>query len=198
MNDHDKDLSLNRVSFMDPDGHVFHQWALTDMLAAEIAHKAALLGMEAIQVVDVYIPWTAAPDLAHWLNHHTNNPYTIEDTMADDALAAAQRVLARQKGKDEEAKAAGFAVQPDESTAAAAYGLNTASALDVQVGGDHYKNQKIQPVQYIHANNIPFIEGCVIKYVSRWRSKGGIKDLEKARHFIDILIDLERNNGTTV
>lgn len=65
-------------------------------------------------------------------------------------------------------------------------------ALDTQVGGDHYKALAIQPVQYIHANNIPFIEGSVIKYVTRWRTKGGIADLEKARHFLDLLIELER------
>lgn len=65
------------------------------------------------------------------------------------------------------------------------------SALEVQVGGGHYKDMKIQPVEFIHANGIPFIEGCVIKYVARWRTKGGVKDLEKARHFIDLLIELE-------
>lgn len=68
------------------------------------------------------------------------------------------------------------------------------SALDVQVGGDHYKNLKIQPAKYCHANNIPFIEGCIIKYATRWRDKGGIKDLEKARHFIDLLIEFEQGN----
>lgn len=69
------------------------------------------------------------------------------------------------------------------------------SALDVQVAGDHYKKLKIQPVEYIHANNIPFIEGCIIKYASRWRDKGGIKDLEKIKHFADLLIELEKKNG---
>ena len=65
------------------------------------------------------------------------------------------------------------------------------TALERQEGGDHYRQMKIQPVQFIHANGIPFIEGSIIKYVSRWRSKGGVKDLEKARHFIDLLIELE-------
>lgn len=65
------------------------------------------------------------------------------------------------------------------------------SALDTQVSGDHYKNMAIQPVEYIHANNIPFIEGSIIKYVTRHRSKNGRDDLEKARHFIDILIERE-------
>lgn len=64
-------------------------------------------------------------------------------------------------------------------------------ALDVQVGGNHYKDLKIQPVEYIHANGIGYFEGNVIKYVSRWRAKGGIKDLEKARHYLDLLIQLE-------
>lgn len=64
-------------------------------------------------------------------------------------------------------------------------------ALSTQVGGDHYKNLSIQPVEYIHANNIPYFEGNVIKYVSRWRSKNGIADLEKAKHYIDLLIELE-------
>jgi hypothetical protein len=65
------------------------------------------------------------------------------------------------------------------------------SALAVQQGGDHYKKLKIQPIEFIHANGIPFAEGSVIKYVTRWRDKGGIKDLEKARHFLDLLIELE-------
>lgn len=65
------------------------------------------------------------------------------------------------------------------------------NALEVQVGGSHYKDLAIQPVEYIHANGLGFCEGSVVKYVTRWRAKGGIKDLEKARHFLDLLIDLE-------
>ena len=68
--------------------------------------------------------------------------------------------------------------------------------LDVQVGGSHYKDLKIQPVEYIHANNIGYMEGNVIKYVSRWRAKNGIKDLEKAKHYIELLIQLETQRGT--
>ena len=68
--------------------------------------------------------------------------------------------------------------------------LNT-SALDVQIGGTHYASKAIQPVQYIHANDIGFFEGNVIKYVSRWKDKGGIEDLKKARHYIDLLLELE-------
>ncbi len=67
------------------------------------------------------------------------------------------------------------------------------SALDTQVGGSHYKGKAIQPVQYIHANNLGFIEGSVVKYVTRWQDKGGIADLEKARHLLALLIELETN-----
>lgn len=65
------------------------------------------------------------------------------------------------------------------------------SALETQEGGTHYKDMAIQPIEFIHANNIPFAEGCIIKYVCRHRAKNGIKDLEKARHFIALLIELE-------
>lgn len=64
-------------------------------------------------------------------------------------------------------------------------------ALDVQVGGDHYRSLAIQPVEYIHANKIGYFEGNVIKYVTRWRAKNGVADLEKAKHYIDLLIELE-------
>jgi hypothetical protein len=65
------------------------------------------------------------------------------------------------------------------------------SALSTQIQGNHYRKLKIQPIEYIHANGIGFCEGSVIKYVTRWREKGGIKDLEKAKHFLDLLIELE-------
>lgn len=70
-----------------------------------------------------------------------------------------------------------------------------AAPLDVQVGGSHYKDMAIQPVEFIHANGIGYFEGNVIKYVARWRKKNGLADLEKARHYIDLLIDLERRNA---
>lgn len=65
------------------------------------------------------------------------------------------------------------------------------TALKVQAGGSHYKDMPIQPVEYIHANALGYFEGNVVKYISRWRKKGGVQDLEKARHYIDLLIELE-------
>jgi hypothetical protein len=69
--------------------------------------------------------------------------------------------------------------------------MQAENPLATQVGGDHYMKMAIQPVEFIHANGIPFIEGNVIKYVARWKQKNGLKDLEKARHYLDLLIELE-------
>jgi len=69
--------------------------------------------------------------------------------------------------------------------------MKTESALDVQVAGDHYKKQAIQPVEYIHANGIPFIEGNCIKYLVRHRDKGREQDIRKVIHYCQLLLKLE-------
>jgi hypothetical protein len=69
------------------------------------------------------------------------------------------------------------------------------TALGMQIGGKHYRGLAIQPVEFLHANNVPFIEGNCIKYLMRWREKGGIQDLEKVKHYIDLLIELEAKRG---
>ena len=66
------------------------------------------------------------------------------------------------------------------------------SAKDYQIGGEHYKNIGIQPIEYIMANNLDFCEGNVVKYVSRWRQKNGLDDLLKAKHYLEFLIERER------
>jgi hypothetical protein len=58
-----------------------------------------------------------------------------------------------------------------------------------QIGGNHYLKYKIQPVEFIIKNNIGFVEGNIIKYVLRFKEKGGVRDLEKARHYIELLIE---------
>lgn len=65
------------------------------------------------------------------------------------------------------------------------------NSLATQVGGSHYKDMKIQPVEFIHANNIPFIEGACIKYLCRHRNKNRAEDLRKVIHFCEMLIELE-------
>ena len=67
----------------------------------------------------------------------------------------------------------------------------TTSAFDKQESGTHYKDKGIQPIVYIHANNLGFCEGNVVKYVTRWRDKGGEADLRKAIHYLELLIELE-------
>lgn len=68
------------------------------------------------------------------------------------------------------------------------------SAMDVQIGGDHYKKLKIQPMEYSMANNLDACQHTAIKYITRFRDKGGVADLEKAKHVIDMLIEFEQKN----
>jgi len=68
------------------------------------------------------------------------------------------------------------------------------TANNTQIAGTHYKKKTIEPWDFIAANNIGFFEGNAIKYLSRWRDKGGVEDLRKARHYIEKLIELETKN----
>jgi hypothetical protein len=65
------------------------------------------------------------------------------------------------------------------------------SANDTQIGGKHYKADGIEPWDYVAANNLGYFEGNIVKYVSRWKDKGGVDDLRKAKHYIEKLIELE-------
>lgn len=65
------------------------------------------------------------------------------------------------------------------------------SPLDKQVGGDHYKTMKIQPIEYIVANNLSFLEGNVIKYITRHKAKGGKADVEKVIHYCELILQTE-------
>ena len=71
------------------------------------------------------------------------------------------------------------------------YQYDEGSALRKQVGGDHYSKLAIQPVEYINKNNLSYLQGNVIKYVTRYKDKNGLQDLQKARHYIEMLIELE-------
>lgn len=62
----------------------------------------------------------------------------------------------------------------------------------------HYVAQGIQPIEYIYANKMGFLEGNVIKYVTRYRAKGGVEDLRKARQYLDWLIEHETKRSITV
>jgi hypothetical protein len=65
--------------------------------------------------------------------------------------------------------------------------------LNTQIGGNHYSKLRIQPMEYSMANNLDACQHTIIKYVTRFRDKGGIDDLLKARHVIDMLISFEKD-----
>lgn len=68
--------------------------------------------------------------------------------------------------------------------------------LEVQVGGDHYKTLQIQPIEYILGNNLGWCEGNIVKYITRWKQKGGVQDIKKVIHYAEILLkEMEKNNN---
>ena len=69
--------------------------------------------------------------------------------------------------------------------------LETKNPLDEQVGGDHYSKLAIQPAVYAQHNKLSYLQGNIIKYVTRYKDKGGLEDLYKAIHSIKLLIELE-------
>lgn len=68
-------------------------------------------------------------------------------------------------------------------------------SLKEQVAGSHYSEMSIQPIEYIVANNLNFIEGNVIKYISRHRKKNGAQDIRKVIHYCHLLLELEYKDG---
>ena len=66
------------------------------------------------------------------------------------------------------------------------------SALATQVGGNHYKSCTIQPVEYCEANRLGACESAIVKYITRWQDKGGLDDLNKIKHYVDLLIETEQ------
>ena len=69
------------------------------------------------------------------------------------------------------------------------------SALSMQKGGTHYKDKKIQPVEYAHANNLGFMEANVVKYITRHKDKNNAEDIRKAIHYCQLILELEYNEG---
>ncbi len=67
-------------------------------------------------------------------------------------------------------------------------------ASSIQIGGDHYKNLHIQPFEYVMTNDLNFMQGSAIKYITRYKDKGGIEDLKKAIHTLELLIEFETKN----
>jgi len=120
--------------------------------------------------------------------------YSYEDTRrAQEALKKADGSIARpnywvDKGSLNNATAQDWdAVRPDISEP-----NDATDPLSYQVGGEHYTKKKIQPVEYIHANEMDYMDGAIVKYISRWRDKDGVKDLRKIKQFVDLIIKLNK------
>lgn len=76
---------------------------------------------------------------------------------------------------------------PEEST----------KAMSVQEGGDHYKDMPIQPIEYIHVNNLDYLAGNVVKYISRHKKKNGAEDVKKAIHYCQLILELQYGKSST-
>ena len=125
------------------------------------------------------------PDLHRFFNQRSLTSQILESTPEEEeAWKACQKSVAT--GVTD-----GTAGRDDRLDAAAYIKAIGTDPMSIQVGGGHYKSMAIQPIEYITKNNLPYCEANVIKYISRWRDKGGKKDLEKAKHYIDMLIQLE-------
>jgi hypothetical protein len=66
-----------------------------------------------------------------------------------------------------------------------------AGALAMQEGGGHYKDMKVQPIEYITANNLGYCEANIVKYASRHEHKGGPEDIRKIKHYCDLILQLQ-------
>lgn len=69
--------------------------------------------------------------------------------------------------------------------------LKQDSVLDIQHGGSHYKDKKIQPIEYITANNLDFCQGNIVKYVTRHKDKNGAEDIRKVIHYAQFILKFE-------
>lgn len=67
------------------------------------------------------------------------------------------------------------------------------NALDTQIGGNHYKNMNIQPIEYIYANELDFFQGNIIKYATRHKNKNGAEDIKKIKHYCDLILKYQYN-----
>ena len=62
------------------------------------------------------------------------------------------------------------------------------ASTDKQVGGSHYNNKAIQPIDFILENNLGYCEGCVVKYITRHKEKNGAEDIKKAIHYLQFIL----------
>ena len=126
--------------------------------------------------------WTREADLLHWAHNGSRGDivaYKVVEQAADSATLA-----------EETLSALGWTFDGQAWVENAVIDM-VPNALDVQVGGSHYKDCAIQPIEYIHANKLGFAEGNVVKYITRHRQKHGADDVRKVIHYCQLLLELE-------
>jgi hypothetical protein len=84
----------------------------------------------------------------------------------------------------------GLIITPEEQEILNAAPLPPKSNLETQIGGGHYKNKGIQPVEFTHSNDLPFLEGCIVKRVARHAEKNGLEDIKKIIHEAKLIAEL--------
>ena len=72
------------------------------------------------------------------------------------------------------------------------------SVLETQVAGNHYSRGGIQPISYIHANELNFFEGNAVKYVTRHKFKNGAEDIKKVIHYCQMILEFDYEIKSTV
>lgn len=110
---------------------------------------------------------------------------------ACNALAAELGLAFSRREHDRTKQHAGATSAPTFTVSPPLKQFNMSEANKIQVAGSHYKSKTIQPWDYIASNELGYFEGNIVKYVSRWRDKGGVDDLRKAQHYLQKLIELQ-------
>ena len=118
--------------------------------------------------------------------------YLMENVECADVYNTVQQgkpVLRKQVEKEPNPQ---FAFEFDEKAVSSGEANSSGSALDIQIGGSHYKDSSIQPVQYIEANKLGFLEGCMIKRLTRHDKPTGKgrEDIEKIIHEATLLLEM--------
>lgn len=162
------------IKFVGPeksDGETWIKWAGGDCpvagwqpVRARLRDGSLAFSSPAVVAGDLDWAQTDAPgDIVEYMALPINTPVTKVSTLAGFTTTAEHKKLADPR-KD---------------------------ALDVQVGGDHYKSLKIQPIEFIHANDLDFFQGNIVKYAARHKSKGGAADLRKVIHYAQLALQMQ-------
>lgn len=146
------------------------------------AAKIRQLLKDGVSVASIAKRTKVSPNYVYQIRYKANGkPFKAKKKVSKKPTIRDMVSAARDVGMDVK-----FDIVPNEPPAAP-------SALDVQIGGRHYKEMRLQPIQYIVANGLGFLEGSIVKRISRWASLGGkgLEDLQKIKHEVDLLIELE-------